>query len=310
VAELERAFQAYTAVHEGGGSLCSPIPMLQAADNLPSTVLTALSLELGALLRSTKIDMDGTVDASGQRQSALWAQMQTHVERLTDVIGSCERLKLTPIPLSYSRHTSRFFTLYLLTLPFTLVGTCSPLAVPAICIGFGYVLYAMEEIGHVIEEPFSTAFGQEGMDAEASTPQARIALAGANSFLGIVSGFYQTLAMVLGLDENSLDDPEVYRGVQPLEVLPLNKYCLIVELEIANLAALVTERETQLRESGARGARGGARGALRGAVKGLLARSRVAEAHTDADRYHAIAADAAERLRELGSIDSSSSNMS
>ncbi|KAJ1632582.1 Bestrophin, RFP-TM, chloride channel-domain-containing protein [Pavlovales sp. CCMP2436] len=219
VAELERAFNAYAGAHQGSDSLRSPIRCLEVADNLPSTVLTTLSLELGVFLRSTRIEMDGTVDASGQRQSALWAQMQTHVERLTDVIGSCERLKLTPIPLSYSRHTSRFFTLYLLTLPFTLVANCNTLTVPAICIGIGYVLCAMEEIGHVIEEPFATV--EESSTAStyfAATPQGAIARAGTNSFLGLVSTFYQTLAMVLGYDPDFLDDPEVYRGVQPLEV--------------------------------------------------------------------------------------------
>jgi putative membrane protein len=32
-----------------------------------------------------------------------------------------ERILLTPVPASYSRHTSRFLSLYTLTLPFVLV---------------------------------------------------------------------------------------------------------------------------------------------------------------------------------------------
>eukprot|EP00741_Cyanophora_paradoxa_P019210 tig00000215_g18546.t1 len=35
--------------------------------------------------------------------------------------GACERIIKTPIPLSYSRHCSRFLTLWCATLPFVLV---------------------------------------------------------------------------------------------------------------------------------------------------------------------------------------------
>lgn len=134
IAEIERTLSAYVGPH-------TPSPralaLIARADNVPATVLASLSIELGVLLRAMQNE-GATSDPSGQRQAAIWAQMQTHVERLADVIGSCERLKLTPIPLSYSRHTSRFFTLYLLTLPFTLINECNILTVPAICIGIGY----------------------------------------------------------------------------------------------------------------------------------------------------------------------------
>jgi predicted membrane chloride channel (bestrophin family) len=307
IAEIERVFAAYSGPHGGGSCSAgsSALALLRAADNMPSTLLTGLSVELGFLLRSNQLDIpDAPADASGQRQAALWALMQQHVERLTEVIGSCERLKLTPIPLSYSRHTSRFFTLYLLTLPFTLVKECNPLTVPAICIGIGYVLYAMEEIGHVIEEPFSLAFGPTAKgDAGGATdsPQVVIAGAGTSLFLGIVNGFYMTLAMVLGY-KGGLNDPEVDRGVIPLEVLPLRKYCAIIELEIANLAALAVERE--LRQPRAVAPVG-----LHGTLKGLWAScGRAAPAApgedddvplTDADRYHLIAANAVEKLKLL-----------
>lgn len=36
---------------------------------------------------------------------------------LNSVLGACERIVQTPIPLHYSRHTSRFLTLYCTTLP-------------------------------------------------------------------------------------------------------------------------------------------------------------------------------------------------
>ena len=35
-------------------------------------------------------------------------------------MGACERILRTPIPLSYTRHTSRFMMIYLTLLPFTM----------------------------------------------------------------------------------------------------------------------------------------------------------------------------------------------
>jgi putative membrane protein len=48
-------------------------------------------------------------------------------------VGACERIIRTPIPLAYTRHTSRFMVIWLTALPLGLYETCSwgtiPLAV-------------------------------------------------------------------------------------------------------------------------------------------------------------------------------------
>ena len=43
------------------------------------------------------------------------------IQELLEGQGSCERILRTPVPLSYSRHTSRFLSLWNITLPFILV---------------------------------------------------------------------------------------------------------------------------------------------------------------------------------------------
>jgi predicted membrane chloride channel (bestrophin family) len=48
----------------------------------------------------------------------------TVVAARQDVAGACERLLRTPIPLSYTRHTSRFLMIWLTLLPFTLWTAC------------------------------------------------------------------------------------------------------------------------------------------------------------------------------------------
>jgi predicted membrane chloride channel (bestrophin family) len=39
---------------------------------------------------------------------------------MDDIIGGCERIFRTPLPLSYTRHSARFLALWLAFLPFTL----------------------------------------------------------------------------------------------------------------------------------------------------------------------------------------------
>ena len=49
---------------------------------------------------------------------------------LGDCMSSCERIFNTPIPLAYSRHTSRFLVLYVSTLPLALVHALGWATVP------------------------------------------------------------------------------------------------------------------------------------------------------------------------------------
>lgn len=52
------------------------------------------------------------------------------VSHLTDTLlemtSNCEKILRTPVPWTYSRHTSRFLTLWTLTLPFALIGSLNP----------------------------------------------------------------------------------------------------------------------------------------------------------------------------------------
>ena len=75
------------------------------------------------------------------------------MHQLGAALAACERILKQPVPLSYSRHTSRFLSLYLFLLPFALVtqlGWATVPAVAAIC----WSLVSILEISHFIEEPF------------------------------------------------------------------------------------------------------------------------------------------------------------
>ncbi|KAL9252292.1 Voltage-dependent chloride channel 1, chloroplastic-like protein [Drosera capensis] len=68
-------------------------------------------------------------------------------------IGVCEELISIPIPLSYTRLTSRFLVLWHLTLPIILWDDCQWIVVPATFISAAS-LFCIEEVGVLIEEPF------------------------------------------------------------------------------------------------------------------------------------------------------------
>lgn len=81
-------------------------------------------------------------------------RMDENLTFFADSVGACERILKTPIPLSYTRHTSRFLIMWLTCLPLSLYSACGWATVfPSAIIAF--LLLGIEEIGVQIEEPFS-----------------------------------------------------------------------------------------------------------------------------------------------------------
>jgi len=76
-----------------------------------------------------------------------------------DVCGGTERVYGTPIPLSYTRHTSRFLTVWLFLIPFALYDGFANTwnhagMIPAAGL-IAVFLYGIEELSVYLEEPFS-----------------------------------------------------------------------------------------------------------------------------------------------------------
>ncbi|KAK9904842.1 hypothetical protein WJX75_003620 [Coccomyxa subellipsoidea] len=113
------------------------LEQLMAAQHQPAFVLHVLSeLVWGAtLMEGQAVRMDEALTFFGQQ------------------VGTCERLIKTPIPLSYTRHTSRFLVMWLAFLPFSLWDACHWVTIPAAGI-IAFLLLGIEEIGVQIEEPF------------------------------------------------------------------------------------------------------------------------------------------------------------
>lgn len=75
------------------------------------------------------------------------------VERLSGCIGACERIHQTAVPLNYARHSLRALTLWLFTLPFSLVGSLKLVTGPVLFL-VSWLLFGVYEIGYSIEDPF------------------------------------------------------------------------------------------------------------------------------------------------------------
>ncbi|MDI1449980.1 bestrophin family ion channel [Polyangium sp. 6x1] len=74
---------------------------------------------------------------------------------LTDLQGGCERIKSTPIPLSYTSLIHQLVAIYCFALPFGIaktVGVFTPVVVGIVA----YAFYGLDAIGDEIENPFGT----------------------------------------------------------------------------------------------------------------------------------------------------------
>ncbi|KAG2439483.1 hypothetical protein HXX76_004837 [Chlamydomonas incerta] len=117
------------------------LPLVAAAAHRPLAAAHVLS----ELLR--------TAEAAGRLSDQSRARLEADVNMLSQALGACEKILRNPIPLSYTRHTSRFLVLWLLWLPIALWGKVSWGVVPVEAI-LCYLLLGIDEIAIQMEEPF------------------------------------------------------------------------------------------------------------------------------------------------------------
>jgi putative membrane protein len=75
------------------------------------------------------------------------------IKAFTDITGVCERIKNTPIPYSYSLFIKKFVFIYVMSLPFAIIGDIGYYSVAVVVFIF-YVLVSLELIAEEIEDPF------------------------------------------------------------------------------------------------------------------------------------------------------------
>jgi putative membrane protein len=79
--------------------------------------------------------------------------LEQSMTALTDIQGGCERIKLTPIPFSYTTLIHRITAVYCYALPFGLVDV-TKLYTPVVCVLIAYAFFGLDVVGDEIEMPF------------------------------------------------------------------------------------------------------------------------------------------------------------
>jgi ion channel-forming bestrophin family protein len=79
--------------------------------------------------------------------------LDKNLNKLLDGLGACERIKITPIPFSYSLFIKKFIFIYVITLPLAFVSVFGYFSAFIATFIF-YVLVSIEVLAEEIEEPF------------------------------------------------------------------------------------------------------------------------------------------------------------
>jgi len=93
---------------------------------------------------------------------------EENLNKLSDIIGGCERIANTPIPFSYSVLLHRTVYIYCFMLPFGFVDILGWLT-PFIIVFVAYTFLALEAIADELEDPFGTQPNDLALDTMAKT---------------------------------------------------------------------------------------------------------------------------------------------
>ena len=132
------------------------IPQFNRNSHVPNQMVTLIINKLIAL------------NKSGVLTNEALLLVNPEVTSLLDICGACERIKNTPIPLSYSSFIKKFILLYTITLPIGYEFSLGYIIIPVVCFIF-YVLASLELIAEEIEEPFGTDDNDLPLDKIAAT---------------------------------------------------------------------------------------------------------------------------------------------
>lgn len=95
------------------------------------------------------------------------------LDLMVDVLGACERILKTPIPLAYSVHLKQLLLIYCFALPFELVNTLHWWTGFIVAL-VSFTLLGIEEIGIEIENPFGYDPNDLPLDAICQTMERNI----------------------------------------------------------------------------------------------------------------------------------------
>lgn len=96
------------------------------------------------------------------------SDLQALLNTLVDMLGACERILKTPMPIAYAIHLKQLLLIYCLSLPFQMVGALGWWT-GAIVALISFTLFGIEAIGLEIENPFGLDANDLPLDAICQT---------------------------------------------------------------------------------------------------------------------------------------------
>lgn len=125
---------------------------MEAAANKPDWLMRQMGLDLQRCVKDKRID------------PCLAANIDQTLSAMTTAAASCERIKNTPIPYSYTLLLHRTAYLYCFLLPFGLVDTIGFMT-PFVVAIVAYTFFGLDELGDELEEPFGLEPNDLPLDA-------------------------------------------------------------------------------------------------------------------------------------------------
>lgn len=126
--------------------------LMERAANKPDFLMLQMGMDLRQCLKEGRID------------TCLAVSIDATLSALTGASASCERIKNTPVPFSYTLLLHRTAYLYCFLLPFGLVdsiGFMTPFVVAIVA----YTFFGLDALGDEIEEPFGLESNDLPLDA-------------------------------------------------------------------------------------------------------------------------------------------------
>jgi putative membrane protein len=139
----------------------SEIPGFDRYRHIPEQVAGTITEKLVQMQRAQQISAEQLLFINPELTSFM------------EICGSCERIKNTPIPFSYSSFIKKFVLLYTLSLPVGFSLSLGYLIIPVVAFVF-YALASLELIAEEIEEPFGKDENDLPMDRIIETIQKNI----------------------------------------------------------------------------------------------------------------------------------------
>jgi putative membrane protein len=101
------------------------------------------------------VDFTNTLYVENKILPEQYLLTNNQLNRYSEIIGACERIKSTPIPYSYSLYLKRIIFIYVVTMPFVFAIDFKYWAVLFVALIF-YSFASLELLSEEIEDPFGT----------------------------------------------------------------------------------------------------------------------------------------------------------